>query len=88
MLSVDHADIVDRYRSASAIETRSQSGSATTEDLRQAMKHYRALFDALLGSSLTSVYGDGDGTGTGTGTTEATTRTSTGRRGSRVGPDA
>src|SRR4051794_14440471 len=58
MLSVDHADIVGRYRSATQIEQRSQTGKATTEDLRQAMTHYRALFDALLGGSLTSVYGD------------------------------
>jgi|SRR4051812_14016871 len=80
MLSVDHADIVDRYRNATAIESRSQAGKATTEDLRQAMKHYRALFDALLGGSLTSVYGDDAGDGS--------VPSSTGRRGNRVSPDA
>jgi hypothetical protein len=79
MLSVDHADIVDRYRTASEIETRSQAGKATTEDLRQAMQHYRSLFDALLGSSLTSVYGDNG---------EDAVPSSNGRRGSRVSPDA
>src|SRR3954463_2879691 len=60
MLSVDHADTVNRYRTATQIERSSQAGQATTEDLRQAMQHYRALFDALLGSSLTTVHGDDD----------------------------
>jgi hypothetical protein len=81
MLSVDHADTVNRYRTATQIERASQAGKATTEDLRQAMQHYRALFDGLLlGSSLTTVYGDeGD---------DSAVPSSTGRRGSRVGPDA
>jgi hypothetical protein len=64
MLSVDHADIVGRYRNATRIEASSQAGKATTEDLRQAMTHYRALFDALLGGSVTSVYGDEPGSTT------------------------
>src|SRR4051812_4403644 len=79
MLSVDHADIVNRYRSASQVEAASQSGKATTEDLRQAMQHYRALFDGLLGSSLATVYGDSDDDGV---------PSSTARRGSPVSPDA
>ena len=85
MLSVDHADIVNRYRTATEIEGRSQAGKATTEDLRQAMQHYRALFDALLGSSLTTVYGDGDDD---RNDMNGAMRSSTGRRGSRVSPDA
>jgi len=80
MLSVDHADIVNRYRNATQIERASQAGQATTEDLRQAMQHYRALFDALLGDSLTSVYGDDAADGS--------VPSSTGRRGNRVSPDA
>src|SRR3954463_4290234 len=80
MLSVDHADIVNRYRSATQIERSSQAGKATTEDLRQAMQHYRSLFDALLGSSLTTVYGDTD--------EDNAVPSSTGRRGNRVSPDA
>ena len=83
MLSVDHADIVNRYRTATEIEGRSQAGKATTEDLRQAMQHYRALFDALLGSSLTTVYGDGN-----ENDMNGAVPSSTGRRGSRVSPDA
>lgn len=50
MLSVDHADVMDNYRSATAIEARSSIGNATTEELRQAMQHYRAIFDRLLGN--------------------------------------
>ena len=47
-LSVEHADVVDNYRSAHAIRSRDAEGEATTEELRTAMVHYRALFDALL----------------------------------------
>jgi hypothetical protein len=47
-VSVDHPDVVDDYRSAHDISTRSADGRAETEDLRQAMVHYRALFDRLL----------------------------------------
>lgn len=48
-LSVDHARVLDHYRVASAIAQRAAEGSASTEDLRQAMIHYRALFQDLLG---------------------------------------
>jgi hypothetical protein len=44
-VSVDHPHVVEHYRKAHAI----QSGrEASTEDLRQALVHYRALFDELL----------------------------------------
>ena len=54
MLSVDHSDVMDNYRSATDIDQHGQSGTATTEDLRQAMQHYRTLFDRLLGDALIS----------------------------------
>lgn len=47
-VSVDHATVVDNYRAAHAIAQRAERGEATTEDLRQAMQHYRLLFDDLL----------------------------------------
>jgi hypothetical protein len=47
-ISVDHPQVVERYRSAHGIAQKNEDGEATTEDLRQAMKHYRALFDELL----------------------------------------
>jgi cytoskeletal protein RodZ len=53
-LSVDHADVVDNYRSAHAIAVSSAHGKATTEDLRRAMKRYRSLFDELVGSGTTA----------------------------------
>lgn len=47
-LSVDHPVVVQNYRAAHAIALRHARGEASTEDLRQAMIHYRALFDDLV----------------------------------------
>ncbi|XRQ14693.1 hypothetical protein ACN3XK_28625 [Actinomadura welshii] len=47
-LSVEHGRTMDHYRSAHAISGRAANGEASTEDLRQAMQHYRALFEELL----------------------------------------
>src|SRR5262249_31356256 len=47
-ISVDHPLVVDNYRAAHRIALREGSGQVTTEDLRQAMVHYRALFDDLI----------------------------------------
>jgi hypothetical protein len=44
-VSVDHPDVVEHYRKAHAIHSERR---ASTEDLRQAMVHYRALFADLL----------------------------------------
>jgi len=49
-ISVDHPVVVEHYRKAHEIAVRHQRGEASTEDLRQAMIHYRALFDNLIGS--------------------------------------
>ena len=46
--SVAHPHLVTNYRAAHAIAVSSAGKRATTEDLRQAMVHYRALFDDLL----------------------------------------
>jgi hypothetical protein len=48
-LSVEHAATLDRYRAAHTVSERAAAGSASTEDLRQAMVDYRALFAELLG---------------------------------------
>jgi len=48
-LSVEHSGTLDRYRAAEEISHRAAAGTVSTEDLRQAMVHYRALFDDLLG---------------------------------------
>ena len=47
-LTVAHADEARHYRAAHQIADRSLRGETTTEDLRQAMKHYEALFDHLV----------------------------------------
>ena len=48
-VSVDHSGVVENYRSAHQISTADGEGRASTDDLRQAMVHYRALFNELLG---------------------------------------
>ena len=47
-VSVVHPDVVENYRAAHATAERQENGEASTEDLRQAMVHYRALFEDLL----------------------------------------
>lgn len=49
-VSVDHPHVVQNYRVAHDIAVREQHGEASTEDLRKAMVHYRALFEDLLDS--------------------------------------
>ncbi len=47
-ISVDHPHMVGNYRAAHAISVANDNGQASTEDLRQAMVHYRSLFEELL----------------------------------------
>lgn len=47
-LSVDHPLVVENYRAAHALALRARNGGADTEELRQAMVHYRTLFEDLL----------------------------------------
>lgn len=47
-LSVEHGRTLDHYRRGHAIGGRAAEGKASTEELRQAMVHYRALFEELL----------------------------------------
>jgi hypothetical protein len=47
-ISVDHAQVVENYRQGHRLAQASADGTDVTEDLRQAMHHYRALFDELL----------------------------------------
>jgi hypothetical protein len=55
-ISVDHPDVVQHYRAAHDISVRldqdtnasASSTAVSTEDLRQALVHYRALFQELL----------------------------------------
>jgi hypothetical protein len=49
-LSVEHAAVVNHYRSGREVIVRHGRGEASTEDLRKAMVHFRALFDELVGA--------------------------------------
>jgi len=61
MLSVDHADVLDRYRTGMATEAKwREQGTTDTEDLRLAMQHYRSVFDRVVGETA-DAYPDTDG---------------------------
>ena len=47
-LSVDHAQVLQNFRAGHELAERSRAGKTSTEDLRRAMIHYRALFEELL----------------------------------------
>jgi hypothetical protein len=47
-ISVDHPNLVEKYRNADGIARRSERGEASTEDMRHSVRHYRALFAELL----------------------------------------
>jgi hypothetical protein len=48
LISVDHPDVVQNYRTGHAIHAKTTTGEASTEELRQAVVSYRALFEELL----------------------------------------
>ncbi len=47
-ISVDHPAVLENYRAAHESALRQARGQASTEDLRQAMIHYRTLFEELV----------------------------------------
>jgi hypothetical protein len=47
-ISVGHPLVLENYRTAHDIAVRQSQGQASTEELRQAMVHYRTLFEDLL----------------------------------------
>ena len=48
LISVRHPKLVEHYRAGHEIIDRREGGAPTTEELRQAMLHYRTLFDELV----------------------------------------
>jgi hypothetical protein len=80
LVSVDHPEVVGDYREAVRRTQAGEKGEATTEDLREAMVHYRSLFSRLLGT------GDGPGT-RGTGEDTAARRTGDDTAARRTGDD-
>jgi hypothetical protein len=47
-VSVHHPHVVEHYRAAHEIALQNADGNADTEELRQALVHFRALFEDLL----------------------------------------
>lgn len=47
-LSVNYPEVVSNYRSAHEIALKNEQQTADTEELRQAMVHYRSLFNELI----------------------------------------
>jgi hypothetical protein len=47
-LSVEHPQVVEHYRSSHEVAVMAERGEATTEQLRQAMQHYRAVFSEVV----------------------------------------
>jgi len=47
-VSVDHPHVVENYREGHRLAQQCANGNGSTEELRQAMRHYRALFDELV----------------------------------------
>jgi hypothetical protein len=60
IVSVDHAGVVSEYHAAHEISLRNERGEASTEQLREAMVHYRTLFAELLDGGGDSASGRAD----------------------------
>lgn len=91
-LSVEHARTLSRYREAHDIHLRNERGEASTEELRQAVVHFRALVADLLGADPVSTGSDGAAMtdrrsdGTGTANHRAVDTGTTDRRSGDTGP--
>ena len=57
-ISVDHPEVVSKYRAAREIAQRNNASKATTEDIRQAMVRYRSLFEELLETAEPAAYAE------------------------------
>ena len=56
-VSVDHPEVAEDYRAGHRLAQAGANGDGSTEDLRQAMRRYRALFDELVGPSADDIAG-------------------------------
>ena len=56
-LSVDHPRVVENYRTGHQLFEKTAAGQGSTEDLRQAMRAYRALFNELVTTTTTPTPG-------------------------------
>ena len=57
-LSVKHPRVVEHYRAGHAAIDSNKDGRSTTEELRQAMLHFRALISEILGAARSDVVND------------------------------
>jgi hypothetical protein len=48
LVSVDHPDVVEHYRTGHAVYVKTIDGRVSTEELRQAVVSYRSLFEELV----------------------------------------
>ena len=48
-VSVDHPEVVQRYRDGHRLSQTPDDDDSATENLREAMQHYRSLFEELVG---------------------------------------
>ncbi len=55
-ISVHHPRVVEHYRAGHDIAVRHARGEASTEELRQAMIHYRSLFEELVNDGASAVH--------------------------------
>jgi hypothetical protein len=51
-LSVEYPQVVESYRTAHRIAMEAERGAVSTEQLRQAMQHYKVLFEDVLESKI------------------------------------
>jgi hypothetical protein len=70
-ISVDFPEVVEDYRAAHDVSVATEKGESTTEDMRRAMVHYRALFKELLEDDTDEIAERGDGDGGSGGATAA-----------------
>lgn len=75
-ISVDHPQVVENYRRGHQLAEKNANGDGSTEDLRQAMRHYRVLFDELVEPSADEpMTRDGDGEDVAVSNADTTSRT-------------
>lgn len=58
-ISVSHPLVIENYRNAHEIALRQLRGQANTEELRQAMVHYRTMFEDLINEPVPAVLARG-----------------------------
>lgn len=70
LVATEHVELASHYRAGNAVARR--ASEASTEELRQAFVHYRALFTELLGESTDGATAGSDGASAGRPTVDLT----------------